>query len=84
MNYQDRYESYVASWEEKNKLEYLERAYQFTPVLGTLDLADCLELDPNIINNYPNSFENSGFVFTRTGYPGSGTRWDKYWKMSRA
>lgn len=82
MNYQDRYEGYVA-WEEKEKLEYLERTYQFTPVLGTLDLAECLELDPNIINNYPNSFENSGFVFTRTDYPGSGPRWDKYWKMSR-
>jgi len=83
MNYQDRYEVYAA-WEEKEKLEYLERVYEFTPVLGTLDLADCLDLDPKIINNYPNSFENSGFVFTKTGYPGSGPRWDKYWKMSRA
>lgn len=81
MNYQDRYEAYV-EWEEKEKLEWLERAYQFTPILGTLDLAYCLELDPNIINNYPNSFENSGFVFTRTGYPGYGSRSDKYWKMS--
>jgi hypothetical protein len=65
MNYQDRYKTYVAL-EEKEKLEYLERVYQFTGVLGTSDLADCLELDPNIINNYPNSFEYSGFVFTRT------------------
>jgi hypothetical protein len=81
MNYQDRYEAYVAL-EEKEKLEYLERAYQFKPVLGTLDLADCFELDPNIINKYPNSWENSRFIFTRTSYPGSGPRWDKYWKMS--
>jgi hypothetical protein len=82
MNYQDRVEAYVA-WEETRKLEYLERAYQYLGVLGTIDLAQCFELSSGTIHNYGNSFENLGFVFTRTDYPGHGPRWDKYWKISK-
>jgi hypothetical protein len=83
LNYQDRVEAYLA-WEEQQKLKKLERVYQFVGVLNTFDLARCLECSPDTIEGYGNSFENSRFVFTRTGYPGWGSRRETYWRISKS
>lgn len=82
LNYQDKVAAYVA-WEEKRKREYLIRVCEFgAGVIGTCDLEIQLELSRSSIDD-KDTFTNSGFVFTRTSYPGYGPRWDKYWKMSK-
>lgn len=80
LGYQDKVSAYVA-WEESRKREYLKRVCEFgAGVTGTCDLEIELELNRNTILE-KDTFTNSGFIFTKTSYPGHGPRWDKYWKI---
>lgn len=82
MNYQERVEAY-SKWEDDRKLEQLERAYQMNYVFDTFELAQCLNILRSLLDSYGDSFEHSGFIFTRTGYPGYGQRCEKYWRISK-
>lgn len=82
LNYQDRVEAY-STWEEQRKLEYLERVYQMKYALDTFSLSQCLDFPCSSLDSYGDSFEDSGFIFTRTRYPGHGARREKYWKISK-
>lgn len=79
LGYQDKVAAYVA-WEEQRKREYFKRVCEFgAGVIGTCDLEIKLELDRKVILE-KNTFTSSGFIFTKTKYPGHGPRWDQYWK----
>lgn len=82
LNYQDKIAAYVA-WEEKRKREYLMRVCEFRAgVISTCELEIELELKRSSFED-KDTFTNSGFIFTKTTYPGHGPRWDKYWNINK-
>lgn len=82
LDYQDKVTDYIA-WENQRKREYLERVCEFASgVIGTCDLEINLELSRSDID-HKDTFTNSGFIFSKTKYPGYGPRWDQYWKISK-
>jgi hypothetical protein len=61
-------------------LRELEEAYEKRWLLSTSEIADLLGLSVNTIRGYGDSFEEAGFVFTRSG---NRSRGEIAWKISK-
>ena len=61
-------------------LRELEEAYEKCWLLSTSEVADLLGLSVNTVRGYGNSFEEAGFVFTRSG---NRSRGEIAWKIRK-
>jgi hypothetical protein len=61
-------------------LRELEEAYEKCWLLSTSEIADLLGLSVNTVRGYGESFEEAGFVFTRSG---NRSRGEIAWKISK-
>lgn len=62
-------------------LRELEEAYEKCWLLSTSEIADLFGLSVNTVRGYGDSFEEAGFVFTRSG---NRSRDEIAWKTSKA
>lgn len=62
-------------------LRELEEAYEKRWLLSTSEIADLLGLSVNTVRGYGDSFEEAGFVFTRSG---NRSRGEIAWKISKS
>jgi hypothetical protein len=61
-------------------LRELEEAYEKRWLLSTSEIADLLRLSVNTVRGYGDSFEEAGFLFTRSG---NRSRGEIAWKISK-
>lgn len=62
-------------------LRELEEAYEKRWLLSTSEIADLLGLSVNTVRGYGDSFEEAGFIFTRSG---NRSRGEIAWKIGKA